>query len=109
MGLRFLRPCARAGRPSVLIGKLTGISIIPAPAPAVPTIPPGDDIILYLHGGPGSRLEECGDLVKPLHDAGLKKGKRYTVIAFDQPSQGYSSMVDHRSVAPTHDAIGDRY
>lgn len=74
-----------------------------------PTIPAGNDIILYLHGGPGSRLEECGDLVKPLHDAGLKKGKRYTVIAFDQPSQGYSSMVDHRSVAPTHDAIGDRY
>ena len=64
------------------------------PAPPIAAIPDKDDIILYLHGGPGSRLEEAGDLVKPLHDAGLARGKRYTVISFDQPSQGYSSMID---------------
>jgi pimeloyl-ACP methyl ester carboxylesterase len=79
------------------------------PSNQTPTIPSGDDIILYVHGGPGSRLEECGDLVKPLHDAGLRRGRRYTVVAFDQPSQGYSSMVDPDRVVPSHDAIGDYY
>ncbi len=68
------------------------------PGDPTPTIPTGDDIILYIHGGPGSRLEEASDLIKPLHDAGLAKGKRYTVISFDQPSQGYSSMVDPTSI-----------
>jgi pimeloyl-ACP methyl ester carboxylesterase len=81
----------------------------PEPKPAIPQ---GDDIILYLHGGPGSRLEEAGDLVGPLlragdlvgpaPRAGLAKGKRYTLIAFDQPSQGYSSMVDPLAVVPEH-------
>ena len=70
------------------------------PPTTVPTIPPGDDIIVYLHGGPGSRLEESLDLVPKLHAAGLAKGKRYTVIGFDQPSQGYSSMVDPISMFP---------
>jgi pimeloyl-ACP methyl ester carboxylesterase len=68
-----------------------------------PTIPPGDDIIIYIHGGPGSRLEEAGDMVEPLQHWGLAKGKRYTVISFDQPSQGYSSMVDPACVVPPHD------
>jgi len=74
-----------------------------------PSIPEGDDIILYVHGGPGSRLEECSDLVPHLHAAGLAKGKRYTVIAFDQPSQGYSTMVGPNQILPTHDEIGDYY
>jgi pimeloyl-ACP methyl ester carboxylesterase len=93
----------------VLIGKLTGISIIPAPAPAVPTIPPGDDIILYLHGGPGSRLEEASDLLGPLLDAGKAHGRQFTIIAFDQPSQGYTEHLDPLCVAQPHDEIGDLY
>jgi hypothetical protein len=40
------------------------------PPEATPTIPAGDDIVLYIHGGPGSRLEEASDLVGPLHAAG---------------------------------------
>jgi pimeloyl-ACP methyl ester carboxylesterase len=72
------------------------------PPDSVPVIPPGDDVIIYIHGGPGSRLEEASDLVKPLMDAGLKIGKRYTVISFDQPTQGYSTMIDPDTiVAPT--------
>jgi pimeloyl-ACP methyl ester carboxylesterase len=71
----------------------------PEPRPA---IPPGDDIILYLHGGPGSRLEEASDLVGPLLSAGLAKGKHYTLIAFDQPTQGYTSMVEPLELVPKH-------
>lgn len=74
------------------------IQVPPVPPDPVPAIPPGDDIILYVHGGPGSRLEEAGDLVAPLHRAGLAMGKRYTVISFDQPSQGYSSMVEPTAI-----------
>src|SRR5581483_3648975 len=93
-----------------------------APAPAAfqlgvlppeptPAIPEGDDIILYLHGGPGSRLEEASDLVGQLHAEGLKLNppKRYAVIVFDQPSQGYSSMLDPDQIVPSHDVIGDHY
>jgi pimeloyl-ACP methyl ester carboxylesterase len=71
-----------------------GYQVNVIPADPIPTIPAGDDIILYIHGGPGSRLEEASDLVKPLIEAAPAKGKRYTIISFDQLSQGYSSMVD---------------
>ncbi len=108
-----------AGDPHAGFGGWSSVSQFP-PAPAAyqlgvlpseasPTIPEGDEIILYLHGGPGSRLEEAADLVGPLHAAGISKGKRYTVIAFDQPSQGYSSMLGPDQIVPTHDQVGDRY
>jgi pimeloyl-ACP methyl ester carboxylesterase len=83
------------------------VGVIPPEPP--PKIPDGNEIILYLHGGPGSRLEEAGDLVPQLHAEGLKKGKKYTVIAFDQPSQGYSSMIDAVEVVPPHDKVGNQY
>jgi len=70
------------------------------PPEAKPVIPPGDDIILYIHGGPGSKLEEASDLANPLIQEGLKRGKRFTVISFDQLSQGYSSMVDPACFVP---------
>jgi pimeloyl-ACP methyl ester carboxylesterase len=81
------------------------------PPEPIPTIPDGDDIILYIHGGPGSRLEECGDLVGELHTAGgnLDPPKRFTIIAFDQPSQGYTSMLGPNDIVPTHDQIKDHY
>jgi pimeloyl-ACP methyl ester carboxylesterase len=75
------------------------VGVLP-PIPS-PTIPPGDDIIIYIHGGPGSKLEEASDLLKPLLDAGLTVGKRYTVISFDQLGQGYSSMVEPDFFLPT--------
>jgi pimeloyl-ACP methyl ester carboxylesterase len=71
------------------------------PPDSKPVIPADQDIILYVHGGPGSRLEEATDLVKPLLDAGRKKGIKYTIISFDQPNQGYSSMVDPFSLVPS--------
>jgi len=71
------------------------------PPETTPTIPDSDDIVLYIHGGPGSRLE-ASDLVGPLHAAGLAQGKRFTVIAFDHPRQGYSSMIDPLDVVPPH-------
>jgi pimeloyl-ACP methyl ester carboxylesterase len=80
-------------------GALYQVGAFP-PDPPKPTIPPDDDIILYIHGGPGSKLEEASDLVKPLLDAGLLKNKRYTIISFDQLSQGYSSMVDPACFIP---------
>jgi pimeloyl-ACP methyl ester carboxylesterase len=79
------------------------------PPEPTPMIPDGDDIILYLHGGPGSRLEEASDLVPQLHISGLTRKKRYTVIAFDQPSQGYSSMLGPDEIVASHDLVGDKY
>jgi len=112
---------AATRQPNVGYGPWELVSQFP-PAPAAyqlgvlppeptPTIRDGDDIILYIHGGPGSRLEESGDLVGQLHSAGSKLDppKRYTVIAFDQPSQGYTSMLGPDQIVPTHDQIGDHY
>jgi hypothetical protein len=65
------------------------------PREPVASIPPGDDIILYIHGGPGSRLEEAADITPwLLYPFTTKNGRTYTVISFDQPSQGYSQMID---------------
>lgn len=76
-----------------------------------PVIPAGDDIILYVHGGPGSRLEEASDLVNPLLAAGLglSPPKTFTIISFDQPSQGYSTMKLPAAIVPAHTTIGDYY
>jgi pimeloyl-ACP methyl ester carboxylesterase len=92
------------------------------PPESKPVIPPGDDIIIYVHGGPGSRLEEAADIVNPLLAASIAKGERYTIVAFDQPSQGYSSMHDPAEptwclitdqpcapMFPDHDQMGDYY
>jgi len=79
------------------------------PATPVPSIPAGDDIILYVHGGPGSRLEEASDLVAPLQREGLAVGKHYTLISFDQISQGYSSMIDPDFLVPQHQGGVDYY
>jgi len=80
------------------------------PTQPQPVIPDGDDIILYVHGGPGSRLEEASDLVNPLIALGSAYGsKRFTVISFDQVSQGYSSMIDPPTLVPAHQAGMDYY
>lgn len=69
-----------------------------APADVDPEIPPNDEIILFIHGHM-SRAEEALDIIPKLHTVGQQSGKRYTVIAFDQPTSGYSSMVDHTVVS----------
>jgi len=68
-------------------------------APATPSIPPGNEVILYIHGE-GSRAEEASDFIPALFAVGAAAGRSFTVIAFDQPSCGYSTMVPHLSVAP---------
>jgi hypothetical protein len=61
-------------------------------APAQPNIPPGDEIILFLHGE-GSKAEEALDFIPALFSLGVAAGRSFTVIAFDQPSTAYSTMV----------------
>jgi hypothetical protein len=68
------------------------ISERPAPTPE-PQIPPGDTVLLFIHGD-GSRLEEVTPLVEPLLAAGRRDGRSYTILAVDLPSHGCSTMVD---------------
>jgi pimeloyl-ACP methyl ester carboxylesterase len=64
----------------------------------VPFIPPGDEVILFIHGE-GSRAEEAGNLIPPLLSIGSSVNRSFTVISLDLPSNGYSTMVPHTSVA----------
>jgi pimeloyl-ACP methyl ester carboxylesterase len=64
-----------------------------------PDIPPGNEVVIYIHGE-GSRAEEALDFIPALFSVGAAAGRSFTVIAFDQPSCGYSTMVPHLSVAP---------
>jgi pimeloyl-ACP methyl ester carboxylesterase len=70
-----------------------------------PHIPPGDEVVLYIHGE-GSRAEEAGDFIPALFSVAATAGRSFTVIAFDQPSCGYSTMVPHLSVAPAPNTSG---
>jgi pimeloyl-ACP methyl ester carboxylesterase len=67
--------------------------------PEKPYIPPGDEVLLYIHGE-GSRAEEAADFIPAIFSVGEAADRSFTVIAFDQPSCGYSTMVPHISVAP---------
>ena len=78
--------------------------VSPAPRPfpndPVPEIPPEDpEVLLFLHGH-SSGAEEALDLIPHLQAYGLERGKRYSVIAFDLPNNGYSETFDHTTVAP---------
>ena len=64
-----------------------------------PSIPPGNEVVLFIHGE-GSRSEEAADFIPALLSEGAAAGRSFTVVAFDQPSCGYSTMVPHLSVAP---------
>jgi pimeloyl-ACP methyl ester carboxylesterase len=64
-----------------------------------PYIPPGNEVIIYIHGE-GSRAEEACDFIPALFSGGAAAGRSFTVISFDQPSTAYSTMVPHESVAP---------
>jgi len=71
-----------------------GVAPTPSmPAPrtvpqGVPSIPAGNEIIVYIHGG-GSRAEEAVGLGNWLIISGLAAGKSYTVISFDMPNSAY--------------------
>jgi pimeloyl-ACP methyl ester carboxylesterase len=73
--------------------------------PDTPFIPPGSEVVLYIHGE-GSRAEEAGDFIPALFSVGAAAGRSFTVVAFDQPSCGYSTMVPHLNVAPMPPTFG---
>ena len=73
----------------------------PIPGILSPVIPADHEVILFIHGH-SSRIEESSDLVGPLHQAGLQMGKKYAVVAFDLPSNGYSEMIEHTSIAASN-------
>ena len=67
--------------------------------PETPTIPPGHEVLLYIHGE-GSKAEEADDFIPRLFELAADAGRSFTVVAFDQPSCGYSTMISHTDVAP---------
>jgi len=67
--------------------------------PPQPYIPPGDEVILFIHGE-ASRAEEACDLIPALFSVAQAANRSVTVIAFDMPGSAYSTMVPHLSVAP---------
>jgi pimeloyl-ACP methyl ester carboxylesterase len=89
--------CIFASAGSVTLGP--GSAQFRGTAPAQPQIPAGDEVVLFLHGE-GSKAEEALDFVPALFSVGASAGRSFTVIAFDQPSTAYSTMVPHESVAP---------
>ena len=58
-----------------------------------PSIPAGDSIIIYIHGG-GSRAEEAVGLANWLLIEGSSAGTSYTVISFDLPNSAFASTFD---------------
>jgi pimeloyl-ACP methyl ester carboxylesterase len=61
-------------------------------------VPAGDRVILFIHGH-SSSADEVQTIAAPLLTAGQALGKRYAIISFDMPSNGYSTMVAHDAVA----------
>lgn len=77
----------------------------------VTTIPPDrtlpliiGDVILFIHGH-SSSLEEVMPLVGPLLAQGAAQGRPVTLIAMDLPTNGYSSMIEHTTIAPSEASL----
>jgi pimeloyl-ACP methyl ester carboxylesterase len=70
------------------------------PPDLTPSIPNDHEVLLFLHGH-SSGAEEALDIVPHIHAEGLKRGKKYTVVSFDLPNNGYSETFDHTLIAPT--------
>jgi pimeloyl-ACP methyl ester carboxylesterase len=73
------------------------------PSDYVARIPSGHDVIIFIHGH-SSRAEEALDLAPKLIEKAQDIGRNLAVIAFDLPSNGYSSMVEHERVASWADS-----
>ncbi len=58
-----------------------------------PVFPPGNQIIIYVHGG-GSRAEEAVDMANSLIVEGAGQGVDYTVVSFDLPNSAYAAPFD---------------
>ena len=70
-------------------------SLPPDPRPHVPD---GHMVILFLHGH-SSGADEALTIIPHLHMAGLVRGVKFSIIAFDFPNNGYSETFDHEKVA----------
>jgi pimeloyl-ACP methyl ester carboxylesterase len=80
------------------------------PVLAQPTLPEGDQIILFINGS-DSRLEEANDLIPKLVRLPDGRPSGYSVISFDLPGSGYASLIDHLEVGSWNpktaaDAVG---
>jgi len=89
-------------------------SAVEAPAPAAtphstralppdpdPVVPPGHQVILFLHGH-SSGAEEALAIIPHLHMAGLDRGEKYSIVSLDLPNNGYSQAFDHTLIAPSN-------
>jgi pimeloyl-ACP methyl ester carboxylesterase len=80
----------------------------PTPVPRTvpsdhPSVPAGDKIIIYIHGG-GSRAEEAVDMANWFIIEGRAVGEDYTVISFDLPNSAYGATFDVTEVVgPSYD------
>ena len=68
-----------------------------APDDPVPFIPAYHELLLFVHGH-SSGAEEALDLIPHLLQEGLRQGRRYAVMSFDLPNNGYSETFDHPSI-----------
>jgi pimeloyl-ACP methyl ester carboxylesterase len=71
-----------------------------------PYIPPGDEVILFIHGE-GSRAEEALDFISALFSVAPETGRRFTVVSMDLPGFGYTLRTNgirgplaHQDIAP---------
>ena len=68
------------------------------PPEPTPHVPQGNHVILFVHGH-SSGAEEVLTIIPHIHMAGLKLGKKFTIISFDLPNNGYSESFKHTKVA----------
>jgi hypothetical protein len=69
------------------------------PPEPVPHVPYGHQVILFLHGH-SSSAEEALPIIPHILKQGLDQGRKYSVVSFDLPNNGYSQTFDHQEVAP---------
>ena len=97
---------------AILVAPTEPIATPPAPraipGQELPTIPPDNKIIIYIHGG-GSRAEEAVDMASWLIVEGAKVGQKYTVISFDLPNSAYASRFDVQEIMSSKYDHHNRY
>src|SRR5579859_3980713 len=92
--------------PALLQAPATAFSPTPVPRSIpsdIPSIPAGNKIIVYIHGG-GSRAEEAVEMANWFILEGHAVGQEYTVISFDLPNSGYGGTFELTEVVgPSYD------
>jgi pimeloyl-ACP methyl ester carboxylesterase len=74
--------------------------------PGEPYMPPGDEVVLFIHGE-GSRAEEALDFIPELFSVGADAGRRFTVFALDLPGFGYTTKTSGLRGPLSHWDIAD--